>query len=79
MAGEVPFDYGEVKGAPQATIETMQQIIAAALAPTDTLTKDHQVAAQASQKLLTAQLELAQQRGEIEQAREGNRTRPSVA
>lgn len=79
VAGEVPIDYGEVKGDPQATIEKMQQVIAAALAPTEPSTKDHQVAAQARQKLLTAQLELAQQRGEMVRARLGeqpSRTAP---
>lgn len=61
VAGEVPIDYGPVPGDPRATIGKMQQVISAALAPADPSPKDHQVAAQARQYLLTAQLEMAQQ------------------
>lgn len=71
VAGEVPVDYGPVKGDPQATIDKMQQVIAAALAPADPSPKDRQVAAQARQYLISAQLELAQQRSEMSTAREG--------
>ncbi len=61
VAGEVSIDYGPVPGDPRATIGKMQQVISAALAPADPSPKDHQVAAQARQYLLTAQLEMAQQ------------------
>lgn len=69
VAGEVPIDYGPVQGDPRATIDKMQQVISAALAPADPSPKDHQVAARARQYLLTAQLELAQQQGEMNSAR----------
>lgn len=69
VAGEVPIDYGPVPGDPQATIEKMQTVIAAAMAPADPSPKDHQVAAQARQYLLEAKLEAAMLRSEMEQAR----------
>ena len=69
VAGEVPIDYGPVPNDPQATIEKMQTVIAAAMAPADPSPKDHQVAAQARQYLLEAKLEAAMQRSEMEQAR----------
>ena len=69
VAGEVPIDYGPIPGDPQATIEKMQTVIAAALAPADPLPKDLQVAAQARQYLLEAKLEAAQQQSEMNKAR----------
>ncbi|MBF57890.1 MAG: SprA-related family protein [Halomonas sp.] len=69
VAGEVPIDYGPVPNDPQATIEKMQTVIAAAMAPADPSPKDHQVAAQARQYLLEAKLEASMQRSEMEQAR----------
>ncbi|MGR4067924.1 putative metalloprotease CJM1_0395 family protein [Billgrantia sp. C5P2] len=65
VAGQVPIDYGPVPGDPRATIGKMQQVISAALAPADPSPKDHQVAAQARQYLLTAQLDLARQASEL--------------
>jgi len=70
VAGTVPIDYGPVAGDPRATIDKMQQVIAAALAPADPSPKDHQVAATARQYMLTAQLELAMQNSEMQRARE---------
>ncbi len=69
VAGEVPIDYGPVPNDPQATIEKMQTVIAAAMAPADPSPKDYQVAAQARQYLLEAKLEAAMLRSEMEQAR----------
>lgn len=69
VAGEVPIDYGPVPNDPQATIEKMQTVIAAAMAPADPSPKDYQIAAQARQYLLEAKLEAAMQRSEMEQAR----------
>ncbi|CEP37937.1 MULTISPECIES: putative metalloprotease CJM1_0395 family protein [unclassified Halomonas] len=69
VAGEVPIDYGPVPNDPQATIEKMQTVIAAAMAPADPSPTDYQVAAQARQYLLEAKLEASMQRSEMEQAR----------
>ncbi|MBZ5488756.1 hypothetical protein HW452_14610 [Halomonas aquamarina] len=78
VAGEVPIDYGPVRGDPQATIEKMQTVIAAALAPADPSPKDLQIAAQARQYLLEAKLEAAQQQGIMARARgDGESDEPS--
>ncbi len=69
VAGEVPIDYGPVPGDPAATIEKMQTVIAAALAPADPSSKDLQVAAQARQYLLEAKLEAAREQNEMNAAR----------
>ncbi|MGP9764608.1 putative metalloprotease CJM1_0395 family protein [Halomonas sp. AOP13-D3-9] len=80
VAGEVPIDYGPVPNDPQATIEKMQTVIAAAMAPADPSPKDYQVAAQARQYLLEAKLEASMQRSEMEQARsDGAAATPSTA
>lgn len=71
VAGEVSIDYGPVPNDPKATIEKMQTVIAAALAPADPSPKDYQVAAQARQYLLEAKLEAAMQTSEMVQARAG--------
>ncbi|SDN32140.1 putative metalloprotease CJM1_0395 family protein [Vreelandella arcis] len=71
VAGEVSIDYGPVPNDPRATIEKMQTVIAAALAPADPSPKDYQIAAQARQYLLEAKLEAAMQTSEMEQARAG--------
>ncbi|QJQ96956.1 hypothetical protein HIO72_01350 [Halomonas sp. PA5] len=69
VAGEVSIDYGPVSGDPQATIDKMQTVIAAALAPADPSTQDRKVAAQARQVMISARLELEQQRSEMNAAR----------
>lgn len=80
VAGEVPIDYGPVPNDPQATIEKMQTVIAAAMAPADPSPTDYQVAAQARQYLLEAKLEASMQRSEMEQARsDGAAATPSTA
>lgn len=61
VAGRVSVDYGPITGDPRATIEKMQTVIAAALAPADPSPADYQIAARARQNLLTAQLDLSQQ------------------
>ncbi|NEX16939.1 MAG: SprA-related family protein [Halochromatium sp.] len=64
VAGEVSVDYGPVTGDPRATIEKMNVVISAALAPAEPSPTDYQVAARARQYLLMAQLELSQQQTE---------------
>ncbi|WP_245703921.1 putative metalloprotease CJM1_0395 family protein [Modicisalibacter muralis] len=64
VAGEVPIDVGAVPGDPQATIEKMRKVRAAALAPAEPSAQDRAIAAQASQTMMAAQLELALQRRE---------------
>ncbi|WP_372972299.1 putative metalloprotease CJM1_0395 family protein [Marinobacter sp.] len=59
IGGEVSIDLGPVEGDPQATIEKMRQVRAAAMAPAQPSAQDRAVAAQAMQLMLQAQAELA--------------------
>lgn len=54
IGGEVPIDVSPVKNDPKATIAKMEQVRAAALAPSDPSGADRQVAAQATQIELEA-------------------------
>ncbi|MDP4546971.1 putative metalloprotease CJM1_0395 family protein [Marinobacter sp. MDS2] len=59
VGGEVPIDVSPVAGDPQATIEKMRVVRAAAMAPAQPSSQDRAVAAQAMQTMLQAQVELA--------------------
>lgn len=61
VGGEVNIDLAEVPGDPQATIIKMQQVKAAALAPADPSGADQQIAAEASRRIVEAQIELARE------------------
>ncbi|KKO48488.1 hypothetical protein VT06_11415 [Arsukibacterium sp. MJ3] len=58
VGGEVQIDIAIVAGDPQATIQKMQQVTAAALAPAEPSSADRRIAAEASQRLMQAQAEL---------------------
>lgn len=64
VGGEVQIDVAAVEGDPKATIEKMQTVRAAALAPQEPSSADRAIAADATQKLAAAQAELAQQNRE---------------
>ena len=59
VGGEVQIDVAEVEGDPEATIEKMQTVRAAALAPAEPSGADRAIAADATQKLAAAQAELS--------------------
>jgi hypothetical protein len=59
VGGEVPISVSAVSGDPQATIEKMRTVRAAAMAPGQPSSADLAVAAQAMQTLMQAQVELA--------------------
>lgn len=59
VGGEVSIDTTPVEGDPQATIEKMRTVRAAALAPAEPSAQDRAVAAQAMQLMLQAQSDLA--------------------
>lgn len=59
VGGEVPIDVAPVQGDPQATIEKMTIVKAAALAPAEPSAQDQRVAAAASQAISSARVELA--------------------
>nr|WP_245000418.1 putative metalloprotease CJM1_0395 family protein [Marinobacter daepoensis] len=70
VGGEVPIDVSPVAGDPQATIEKMRVVRAAAMAPAQPSGQDRAVAAQAMQVMLQAQAELAAGEGS---SRDGGR------
>ncbi len=61
IGGEVGIDTGEVSGDPEATIQKMQTVYRAAMAPAEPSGQDYKVAAAACQKEAQARAELAQQ------------------
>lgn len=63
VGGEVPIDVSPVSGDPQATIEKMRTVRAAAMGPAEPSPQDLQVAAKASQIQIQAQAELAAEQG----------------
>ncbi|MDT8438976.1 MAG: putative metalloprotease CJM1_0395 family protein [Wenzhouxiangellaceae bacterium] len=63
VGGSVQIDTSPVPGDPQATIDKMETIRAAALAPGNPSAQDQAVAAQALQQLVQARAELAAARG----------------
>lgn len=64
IGGEVSIDMSEVSGDPEATIQKMQTVVAAALAPAEPSGQDHKVAAAARQTEAKARAELAQMQRE---------------
>lgn len=58
IGGEVQIDLAPVSGDPQATIQKMQQVKAAALAPAEPSATDRSIAVEATNRLLQAQAEL---------------------
>lgn len=63
VGGEVSIDLSPVQGDPQVTIQKMQTVRAAAMAPAEPSGQDRAVAAQAMQIMLQAQSELAAESG----------------
>ncbi|MEH6493666.1 putative metalloprotease CJM1_0395 family protein [Halopseudomonas sp.] len=61
VGGEVGIDTSPIPGDPQATIEKMEQVRRAALAPAEPSGQDRSVAAQAGQAIAQARAELATQ------------------
>lgn len=66
VGGEVSIDTSPVQGDPQATIEKMRTVRAAALAPAEPSPQDRAVAAEAMQLMLQAQSELSSEFGRQE-------------
>jgi hypothetical protein len=64
VAGEVSIDTGPVDGDPEATIQKLQIVRSAALAPADPSSQDRAVAAQAEAGIRQARAELQAQRAE---------------
>jgi hypothetical protein len=64
VGGEVFIDVAPVEGDPQATIEKMRVVRAAAMAPAEPSAQDRSVAAQAMQTMLQAQVEVSREMSE---------------
>ena len=64
VGGEVAIDVSPVEGDPEATIDKMSIVIAAALAPAEPSPQDRKVAALAQSQLAQAMAELMSQRAE---------------
>lgn len=58
VGGEVQIDLAPIAGDPQATMQKMQQVKAAALAPAEPSAADRSIASEATNRLLQAQAEL---------------------
>ena len=68
IAGEVPIDVSPVPGDPQATLDKMQIVRRAALAPINPSAVDRAVAAQASAQAARARVELAKLESDTQEA-----------
>lgn len=79
VGGEVPIDVSPVAGDPRATIDKMQQVRAAALAPAEPSGADRRIAAEAQQTLSQAQAELVQQMSQQRDSGVANATTDDVA
>jgi len=66
IGGEVGIDTSEISGDPEATIQKMQTVAAAATAPAEPSGQDMKVAAAAHQKEAQARVELAKQKSNDE-------------
>ena len=74
VGGEVQIDLAPVPGDPAATVQKMQQVKAAALAPAEPSAADRSVASTAQQRLIEAQAELIASKAPQAQQ---NETRPA--
>jgi hypothetical protein len=74
VGGEVQIDVAEIEGDPQATIEKMQTVRAAALAPAEPSGADRAIAADATQKLSAAQVELTSKSNNTDESEQDSAT-----
>ena len=73
VAGRVDIDLSPVPGDPEATIEKMETVQAAALAPLNPSAQDRRVAAQARSQAIRAEQELTQQQTQPNSESSGRR------
>jgi hypothetical protein len=78
VGGEVRIDISEIPNDPRATIQKMQQVKAAALAPAEPSGADRSVAAQASRTLMEAQADLTAEIAEMVRTRSEQASQSSV-
>ena len=78
VGGEVQIDISPVPGDPQATVQKMQQVRAAALAPAEPSAADRRIAAEAAQRQIQAQAELVKQHSATGQSNDTEQTAAST-
>ncbi|MCU4677633.1 putative metalloprotease CJM1_0395 family protein [Catenovulum sp. 2E275] len=74
VSGEVQIDVSEVAGDPQATIQKMEQVKRAALAPAEPSSADRKVANEASQKAQQARADLLSETTDTQQVKSDSNT-----
>lgn len=79
VGGEVAIDTSPVAGNPEATVQKMEQVARAALAPSDPSAQDRAVAAQARQASAEARREIILERAEERQAKEAEAAEADAA
>ncbi|MFN2362537.1 MAG: putative metalloprotease CJM1_0395 family protein [Marinobacter sp.] len=79
VGGEVSIDTSPVQGDPQATIEKMRVVRAAALAPAEPSPQDRAVAAEAMQLMLQARSELSSELGDRRESSDAANAYQSVS
>lgn len=77
VGGQVQIDVSPVNGDPQATIQKMQLVRRAAMAPAQPSAADRAIAADAANKATQARAELAQQ--QIKSGEEGESSNPDIS
>lgn len=77
VGGEVSIDTSPVRGDPQATIDKMRVVRAAALAPAEPSAQDRAVAAEAMQLMLQAQAERSSEIGRTDESGKDSNANPS--
>lgn len=77
VGGEVQIDVSPVQGDPEATIQKMQVVRRAAMAPAEPSPADRAIAAEATNKATQARAELAQQ--QIKSGEEGENSNPDIS
>lgn len=79
VGGEVQIDLAPVANDPQATIQKMQQVKAAALAPAEPSAADRSIASEATNRLLQAQADLIAERSQQLNSAANNTSAPATS
>ncbi|CAM5197882.1 putative metalloprotease CJM1_0395 family protein [Alishewanella longhuensis] len=79
VGGEVQIDLAPVANDPQATIQKMQQVKAAALAPAEPSAADRSIASEATNRLLQAQADLIAERSQQLNSAANNTPAPATS
>jgi hypothetical protein len=78
IGGSVGIDTAPIAGDPEATMQKARVVQRAALAPAQPSSQDMSVAAQASQMLMQAQVDLRTQKTEEQKSQQAQQTKPST-